>query len=231
MKCIEVLPMRIAAAICLVTISMPLEAGRPLNTDDTGTTAPGQSQLETGYGHARYKNQDNERELCSTFYAGLTEKMDLEITVPQAIEPEHGLDASAVAVKCLLLKGEGKHPSFAFTFTSSSGSSEYFLNGICTQNLGPCALHLNLGYLATGVVGARGQVTYSSAIEYPLNDKITLVGELFGGSVWGETNPLSAQGGGSYALSDKLALDLGIGWGLTNVDADWTINTGFTLGF
>jgi len=220
-----------ALPVGLFIISMPLEAGRPLATDDIGIVSPGKSQLESGYLYNSNRDKTRDKDAAFTLSHGLTEKLDFELTVPSAMEPDNELEPAQLCFKYLLIKETESRPGAAFTFTFSPDDSSYLLNGICTKCLGPCTVHLNLVYQTSGVAGGKGTTTYSTALELPVIDRLTLIGEFVSASVWEDKNPMSWLIGGVWNISETTALDVGIGFGCTSNSPDHTITTGLTYNF
>ena len=97
--------------------------------------------------------------------------------------------------------------------------------------------HLNFGYTFVGDPKSENLndiFSYSVALEYPVKEKLSLVGEISGETVFDgdfDDNPLSGLVGLNYALSEIVSYDFGIGFEISEASLDHTITTGLTFGF
>ena len=114
-----------------------------------------------------------------------------------------------------------------------TGYMDYGVNGILSKEMGPVSGHANLGYTIVGVAeGAASENTlsYAAALEYPVNDTVNIVGEVFGSSAANaSTNPLDAQIGANWALNDMITVDGGLDFGLTDASPEYKATVGITL--
>ena len=216
----------------LLFFASPGFAARPLSTDDAGTVDRGAFETEVGYNYAEY--QDSEiQSIGISLKHGLTEKFDFCIGVPYEVKPEEGLSGAELGVKFALLKEKENFPAVSLTFSSGFGASEYALNSILTKEIRQLVIHLNFGYVATGVVTEKGVTTYSGAIEFPLGESLVLVGEIVGeADAYSETDdPIEGLFGGNLEILEALTFDLGVDFGFNDVSPDWRMTVGLTYGF
>lgn len=116
-----------------------------------------------------------------------------------------------------------------------TGRIDYGLNGIFSKRMGVFNFHLNLGYtFVDGTDEGDDTFSYGLALEYPLGEKLNLVGEVAGETEFNgafDDNPCSGLFGLNYALSKTITLDFGAGFEISEASPDYTITTGMTLGF
>jgi len=195
---------------CVFFASSILFAAHPLSTDDTGIVETGKYELEIGYDNCKSGDILRNHSCGVSLKHGITEKMDIGISLPYQVEPKvaENFGVATLGFKFLLIKD-----IFAFSINNELGSSEYFLNGIFSKEIQPITTHINLGYEATGDENARGEIIYSSAVEYPF-EKIDLVGEIIGGKIGFENWLIGLR----YKLGDVTAINCGYGNGFRNTD-------------
>lgn len=71
-------------------------------------------------------------------------------------------------------------------------------------------------------------------MEYPINENLNILGEITGETTFDgdfDDNPCGGLVGLNYALNEMITLDFGVGFKLSDASSDYTITTGFTLGF
>ncbi|MCS7151132.1 MAG: hypothetical protein NZ928_01945, partial [Endomicrobia bacterium] len=114
----------------------------PLETDDIGIIQPNNFELETGYERTLNKDE-NEQVLTVGVKTGLSQKLDLLVSVPYIIFPEQEekFEDASIGLKYLLLEN-----LLSFSFSNSLGSNAYSLRFIFTKEFNSISLHLNLGY-------------------------------------------------------------------------------------
>jgi hypothetical protein len=183
-----------------------------------------------GYDFTHLNALEEESSFGVSLGCGLSDRVDVHVTVPYAIEPVMGFETAEVMAKFRLIEGDGEMPDFSMTFAVNPGSDGYVVNSIASQSFGSLALHVNLGYEATGTPGNRGCFTYGGALEFELSDRMVWVGEAVGVSMEG-LGTLEGLLGLTVRAFDPLVLDLGIALGLNNSTPDWRITSGLTLGF
>lgn len=241
----------ISLAICLMIFPQLSFTARPLSTNDAGTVEKGAFEIEHGI---EYVNGfDNETTMSLVITRGLLNNLDLGVEVPykfidsKEAENENGFSDISICTKLNILSAKEILPdaSLNFNYKSDSandekglgtGKPEYSLNAIFSKSLEQIALHLNIGYSFKEDFADednKDTLTYGLALEYPLNDKFNLVGEISGDTVLKRKfhdNACSALLGLNYALSDNLTLDLGAKTEISHADPDFTITCGITLG-
>jgi hypothetical protein len=185
-------------------------AAHPLTTDDIGTVDVGKYELEAGYDNCKGEDVLRNHSCGISLKHGITEKMDIGISLPYQIEPkpEEPFGTTTLGFKFLLVKD-----ILALTVNNELGSPEYFLNGIFSREIQPVTVHTNIGYAVSGDENTEGEIIYSSAFEYPL-EKIDLVGEVVAEKI-GLQNWLV---GLRYKLGEVTSLNCAYGNGFRNTD-------------
>lgn len=207
------------------------EAARPLTTDDAGTVEGGAFELEIGYDFSRDEDHTQNQSLGISIKHGLIHRLDLCIALPYHIQPEEEFGDAQVGIKYLLSEETGNLPAFSLTLACESGGQGCALTGIASREIGDLVLHVNLGYMASGLKGEDGVAVCAGAIEYVLSKSVTLVGELVG-EVDADENALEALVGGNYRISEQVVLDLAVGKGFNTVSAkEGKATLGLTYGF
>ncbi|MEO0293052.1 MAG: hypothetical protein ABIN61_02380 [candidate division WOR-3 bacterium] len=209
----------------LVFVSVAGFGARPLSVDDAKVVEKGIYEVELGYDFSNTGNDIGNRSIGLSIKHGITERFDFGIGIPYNIEPDDGLSDVEFAMKLALFNRKILAGSFVVGYVP--GESGYTAVGILSVQAGPVVTHINLGY--TALPELREDVAvYGVAVEYPLSDKITLVSELTGELKKG---PIEALIGGSFLAFNVLAIDLGIGCGLTEESSEIKFTLGLTYGF
>jgi len=227
---------------------------RPINTDDAYTLDKGTFTAALGTVFTKAENDDKETDLTIDLGYGITDRLEVTVNIPIAFtnpndgSTEEGLSDISIRPEFLLIKEKESMPavSFAATFKTESGNkdkglgsgeTDYSLSLQFSKDFSPFTYHLNIGFTFIGE--AEGEnvddvLFYNLAFEYNVNDRLDLTGELIG-----ETNsdpsaddePFEFLLGVIYSPSDKVALDFGIGAGLTDASPDIRITSGLTYQF
>jgi hypothetical protein len=207
------------------------EAARPLTTDDAGTVGGGAFELEMGYDFSRDEDHTQNQSLGVSIKHGLIQRLDLCLALPYQIQPDEEFGDAQIGIKYLLSEETGNLPAFSLTLACESGRPDCALTGIASREIGDLALHINLGYMASGLKGEDGVMLCAGAIECALSKSSTLVAELVG-ELDSDENALEALVGGNYRISEQVVLDLGIGRGFNTVSAkEGKATLGLTYGF
>jgi len=227
---------------------------RPINTDDAYTLDKGAITAALGVVFTKENNDDAETDLTIDLGYGITDRLEVTVNIPIAFtnpkdaSTENGLSDISIRPEFLFItEGESRPAvSFATTFKTESGNkdkglgsgeTDYSLSLQFSKDFSPFAYHFNMGFTFVGEAPGENLddvLFYNLAIEYNVNDQLDLMGELIG-----ETNsdpssddePFEFLLGFIYSPSDKIALDFGIGAGLTDASPDFRITSGLTYGF
>lgn len=180
----------------LLALTACCAAARPLDTDDTGTVARGQWELEGGVDFVRTGNL---RTFAFTPVAayGVTERLQFDFACDYIIETESGhadihLFNPALQLKWLMWEHEERGTSLGLKANlghpvHARGPSIDFDAGghfrlLLTQSLGPVELDLNAGYDFVGAWGTGDDDGFmtSVALRRAVNERLTLMGEIVG---------------------------------------------------
>ena len=236
--------------VCSIIFPSLVFAARPLSVDDAGTVEKGSFEIE--YGLEYVNGFDNEIAMGLVITGGLFDRLDLGLEIPyvfidaQQADDSNGISDLSVCTKLNLLSDKEAFPdiSLAFAYKSDSGDDnkglgtgkpEYSLSSIFSKSFDPLTLHFNLGYCFREDFSAEDNedaLTYGLAFEYPLNDKLTLVGEISGETVLRRKfhdNSCSSLWGLNYALTDSVTVDFGVGTEISRADPDFTVTAGITI--
>ncbi len=107
---------------------------------------------------------------------------------------------------------------------------------IATRELEPAAIHVNVGYTRQENTTEECKDIWHASIaaEVKVIQKLKLlanIGIVRNPVYLSNNHPVFFLGGASYDLTEKITLDVGIKYGLTTTETDWTALTGVTLRF
>jgi hypothetical protein len=240
----------LALVFCLM-LSGPALATYPLGNEGPVTTEPMAVDLEVNLEYDSY-SEGTETTFSASVTTGLFPDLDISLWLPiVSVSPDEGDSESGVGdaeimFKWQFMKEENGMPGLAVRgvakLTSGdeekglgSGEMDYSLILLGSYKLEPVNLYATLGYTWVGEppgVDLDNVVSLSLAVEYPLNEKLDLVGRLAGESGQGDEDaPIFILGGASYAINDVLYVDGGIRLGVTDTAPDWSIILGAGFSF
>jgi len=222
-------------------ISSLAHSARPLSVDDAGTVNRGVFETEVGIGYEQDKEENGKLELSLTIKQGLTERMDLGVSLPHVItspkdeDGESGMGDGELVAKFNLVKERDRTPGFSVTFgiimdTGEEnkgiglGEIDYVFKSILSKELQFITLHENLGYTAKAKTASFGV-----ALEYPAHESLNLVAELSGENK--ADSPIEGLIGTNFSVRKNLTLDFGIGTGLNDYGSRLNLTGGLTLSF
>jgi len=214
---------------------------RPLSVDDAGTVDLGIYETEVGIGYEQDKQENGEYEFSLTIKHGLTERMDLGVSLPYVIvspkdgNGERGMGDAELTTKFNLMKEGNRTPGFSVTFGIimdtgeenkgiGSGEIDYDFNSILSKELQFITLHGNLGYTVKAKI-----CSFGIALEYPADEDLNLFAELSGENK--SDSPLEGLIGANFSARENLTLDFGIGAGLNDNSSRLNLTGGLTFSF
>ena len=223
-------------------------AGRPLDTEDTGTVAPRMGELELSVTHER-RDADHVWAPRAVVAFGLLP--GLEVRVESGIaalegsrgrDGEAGLGDSVVGIKYRLLDEAARAPAVlgAVAVRLPTGDDDRGLGAAGVdvtaliavgKILGPVALTWNGGYTFVTSDRTADSWLLALAVEYRVAPAWWLVGEVVSSvrSMRGTRDDAVVRAGAVYAVSDRLKLDAAVGAGLTRSAPDVIVTVGLTL--
>jgi len=195
-------------------------AARPLSTDDTGTTPKEKWKLEA-YG----ESYEGTSSIGVVGKYGFTDSFEISAGASlRSTGSSSGRGPIRIKGKYRIMDEKGTTPSFGVSGSLSipeAGDSTIIVNGIMTDTMRDFTYHLNLGLT---LIGSSNGLSYSGAVDYPLNRDFNVVGELNGGNL-GSTSTPSALIGGKWKIKSNMTLDGGFRIALNENDS-----SGITIG-
>jgi hypothetical protein len=244
-------------------MTIPAYAAHPLITDDTGTQGKGKGQVEIGLSYYYDKDKLDEVSTYKTegsavtaiLTLGLLDTLDIVLGVPYIwlttednnsnVTRANGLSDITLDLKWRFFEKDGwslavkpgiSLPSGDADNGLGAGRTAYRLFFITTKELGPAALHLNLGYIWNeNNADERRDIWHASlAAEYEVIKDLKImanVGVERDPASGSSNNPAFALGGLSYNISERIIVDAGVKFGLTSPETDITFLAGITVKF
>jgi hypothetical protein len=236
--------------ICCLSnlLASPLQAARPLNTDDAGVVSPKSFEVEAAYEYVDQADAENNLSLVVT--TGILESLDVGLEVPyQFIDLEdevskdlNGIADISVATKWNFLNREDVlDAALSVSYKSDNGNDEKLLGTgdreitllmIASKQFSRTAFHVNVG--PTFVKDAEDVLNFNVASEWYATESLALVGEVFGGHDFHgglDENVLSGLVGLAYAFKEDIVGDVGVTLGISDADPDFKITGGLTIVF
>lgn len=222
-------------------------AGRPLDTEDTGTIEPLKAELELSADYARNPG-DRTWSVKGVLGLGLIPGLEARIESsflfldPDEGSRENGIGDSLFGVKYRLLDEAERRPALlgSFTLRLPTGDEDRGLGAedvdvgllaVVSKSVGPLTLTVNGGY--TFVVRDRDLdfVTVNGSAEYRLTPKWSLVGEVVSNvGTKSATDTVVLRAGSVYAITGRVRIDGGVGFGVTRESPDVLATIGVTIG-
>jgi hypothetical protein len=242
-------------------------AAHPLITDDTGTQGKGNFLLEVNsefiYDKEREEGvrmKETGGEIATLFSYGITDNIDIVLGLPyqwfkikeegEVISNEDGLSDFSVELKwgffekdslSLALKPGITLPTGNEKKGLGNGRPSYALTFITTKEIGPWAIHLNLGHtrneykLREDKEDNRKDIWHASLaseVEVMKNLKaVANVGIERNSEKESNRHPAFILGGVIYTLLENFDIDFGIKRGMNKPEADYAILAGIALRF
>lgn len=205
------------------------QGGPPLITEDPGT--PGAGNWEINIAGTLEQRQDErvlEAPVLDINY-GLGERIQLKYEIPRIVLDEegegtiNGLGTSEVGIKYRFLDYEhdgvsmSVYPQYEFNNPGSSSEerglvddNELLLPVQIARPIGPVEVSVELGYAL--IESESDEWFYGVAVGYPLNDRITLLGEIFGTATEDfAEDELIFNLGVEYAINENMNLLFSLG--------------------
>ncbi len=244
-------------ATCLVFSTNSAFGAHPLVSDDAGTLGRGHSQIEISGEYGRDDEagvRDQATELAVALGHGLTDRLDLILAVPYlatrneqggATTTAAGVSDLSVELKYCFYDQESLGLALKPGITLPTGDEQQGLGSgrataslffIASHQAAPLTTHLNLGYIRNQNLADEQRDLWhlSLAAELELNSSLRGVANIG----W-ERNPDPASdtpaafllGGFVYSMNQTVDLDLGIKYGLSGPETDFSLLAGLTFSF
>ncbi len=254
----------LAVLLGIVTLlgAVPTWAAHPLITDDTGTQGKGKAQLEV---NSQYDSDEETIEglrvkttgwqLASTLSYGLTDAIDLVLTLPYqwnkekddniTISKENGIADMVFETKwrfyekgslSIALKPGLIIPTGDDDKGLGAGRFGYQFYLIASKEMAPWAFHVNLGYIRNENKADEQKSIWhaSAAVTFDVIEKLKLVGNVGierNTDDSANNDPAFILGGLIYSITEKLDLDIGAKYGLNGAETEWSLMGGITIRF
>jgi Putative MetA-pathway of phenol degradation len=223
-------------------------AGRPLDTEDTGTVPAGRAEIEVGLDHAR-ANDDSVSAALAVIAAGLGPAAEVRLESPLVVANIAGRAVSTGAGDTVVglkyrLRGESEVApavlgAVAIRLPTGDAHRGLGLPGadvtmlvVAGKRGGPVTVHGNAGY--TIVTDDRHADTWrlAASIEYAIAEPWTVVAEVVS-DIGATAAPSTAlvRAGARFDASDRITVDGAVGMGLTRSTPDVVATFGLTLKF
>jgi len=220
-------------------------AERPHVTEDLEATEFGKFELEIGgefenMGGGEDKTFTNEYVLI----AGIYDRTEMNVVVPCQLynsENTHeGIGDVQFLIKSRLIDEGDMSPAVGLLFNVitptgddekelGSGHTDYEAKLLVGKKFGKLVLNVNGGYsfIKEGV----DKLTYSASAHYDLVESFHIVSEIVGEADHKAKNedPLFIMGGFQAHFHERVIFDVGLRFGLTKDEPDYTLVTGITI--
>jgi hypothetical protein len=236
----------VAAVLVVALGPIPAWAGRPLDTEDTGTLEPGNAELELSGDFAR-NPEDRTWFAKGVFALGVLPRLEVRVeSMLLSIEPDEGrgqggIGDSLLGVKYRLLDEGDAIPAVlgALTVRLPTGDEDRGLGAeevdvgllaVVSKAFGPVTLTWNGGY--TFVTHDRNLEfwTLAAAAEYRATAVWSLLGEVVS-TLPSQQGPdtVILRAGTTYAIHPRVRLDTAVGFGVTRQSPDVLVTFGVTF--
>lgn len=221
-------------------------AGRPLDTEDTGTVEPGKAELELSGDFAR-NPEDRTWFAKGVLSLGVLPRLEVRIeSMLLALEPDDGhgrggIGDSLVGLKYRLLDEGDARPGVLGALTVrlptgaedrglGAGEVDVGLLAVASKTFGPVTLTGNGGYTFVTRDRELEFWTLAAAIEYRATATWSLLAEVVS-TLPGHRGPETAvlRAGTTYAVHSRVKLDVGVGLGVTRQSPDVLVTFGVTI--
>lgn len=235
------------AALLVVALGpAPAWAGRPLDTEDTGTAEPGKAELEVSGDFAR-NPEDRTWFAKGVLSLGVLPRLEIRIeSMLLALEPDEGrgrggIGDSLVGLKHRLLDEAAAIPAVLGALTVrlptgdedrglGAGEVDVGLLAVASKTFGPATLAWNGGYTFVTRDRELEFWTHAAAVEYRATAAWSLLGEVVSAlASRGGPATVVVRAGTTYAVHPRVRLDAGIGFGVTRQSPDVLVTFGVTL--
>lgn len=195
-------------------------SNRLMAIDDAEILEKGNFALETRYDFMKNQDENKDESIFVSLKYGLIEKIDFYIADFYEIKPEKN-NGIEIGTKISLLKEKKYIPDISLLANLEFTEYEYIFNAILSKEIGKLIFYFNFCY-------APKTTSYFNigAIEFPINEKISLIGEIMN-----ESDILEGLLCGNFQIFDKLSFDLGIGKGLNDNSSKIQITSGLFYQF
>jgi hypothetical protein len=222
------------AAVVLLVLFDPAQAGRPLFTEDADVLEPGACEWEGFTERLRESGADSVRALITQGSCGVGWRSQFGVAYGAARSAGESEYAWALGGKTALRRREGGEIgvslAWGLAFADTPAASARFVVGtllmVATAELAPALSgHANLGWLHRHGEGSNA-LSWNLALQRGLGDALELVVE-----VYGNTRQAPWLGvGARWNATESLSLNAGVA-AQRETTRPWQWSLGFKLGF
>jgi outer membrane putative beta-barrel porin/alpha-amylase len=242
-------PRALTALLVLTMLSATSAwAGRPLDTEDTGTVARGAAEVELGVDHTRGGDESLSAGR-GVIAVGLGDALELRLESALAVVDgaEHraraGIGDTVLGAKYRLRHESPAAPAVlgALAVRLPTGDADRGLGSpgadvtmlaVAGKSLGPVTVHGNAGYTIVTDDRSADVWRLAASTEWAAGDGWTLVAEIVS-DVGATAAPTTAviRAGSRFDVNEWLTIDAAAGTGLTRSSPDLVTTLGLTLRF
>ena len=236
-----------AWAALLVALAAPVEAGRPLETEDTDILDPGRYEIELSGDYARDAGS-HVWGAKGVLSAGILPRLEGRVEIPLAIvDPDRGPTVAGVAdgligAKYRVLDEGPDRPALmgAAGLRLPLGDVGRGLGragvdvtalGAASKTLGALTATGNAAYTFVTDEDTRDFWTLSVSAEYRVTPALSLVGEVLGVLRTEQPDLGRLRAGATWKIRDDVKLDAAVGHGLGRDSPGVLVTVGVTIGF
>ncbi len=223
-----------------VTGIRPLAPFGVFSTFSTESLGQGRSGIALGFERSRHPDYYR---FTNQFAYGITDKIELDITIPYVLNWQHttdGFEDIAFGLKHRFFE-EGKYgPSIAYIVGASihSGREEFSTDGsiggglIVSKRVGPVTGHANLLYFRPGSGEFRDDIIFSTGIDFSASHNFKILGELYGTKSYaGKVDRLELRFGYRILTTERLFTTIGAGFDMKNRAPEYRLMLSLTYLF
>jgi hypothetical protein len=244
------MPAARAAVLLLVVIlgAGSAHAGRPLDTEDTATVPPGETEVELGVDHARVGDVGLSA-ARAVVAVGLTDRVEVRlesaaVVVDQSPRAAHaGAGDTVLGAKYRLLGESTAAPAVLAALAVrlptgdpdrglGSPGTDVTMLAVVGKRWHALTVHGNVGYTIVTDDRRADVWTLAASAEWAVHDRWTVVAEVVSGVGAAHTDTSAiVRAGARFDVSERLAIDGAAATGLTPSSPDLVITAGVTLKF
>ncbi len=174
------------------------------------------------------------------FAYGITDKIELDITIPYVTNWQNAMDGFediSVGLKHRFFD-EGKYgPSIAYLLSASlsSGKEEFSTEGsfgggiIVSKRVGPVRGHVNLFYFRPGAARLKDDITFAAGLDFSAANNFKILAELYSKKSYaGKLDRLEARFGYRLITTENLLTTIGAGFDLKKRSPEYRIMLSLT---
>ena len=218
----------------------PLAPFGVFSTFSAESLPQGRSGIALGFERSRHPDYYR---FTNQFAYGITNSIELDITIPYVYNWEHstdGFEDIAFGLKHRFFD-EGKYgPSIAYILSASvhSGKEEFSTGGsyggglIVSKRVGPVTGHANVLYFRPGNSKFKDDVTFAAGLDFSASHNFKLLGEIYAKKSYsGKIDRAELRFGYRILTTENLFTTIGAGFDMKNRTPEYRLMLSFTYLF